>query len=258
VAKSALRVADFQVGVRSNSRNLDRVLKSVLREHVVDDPAVPPNFSLVEGETRLRGSRPAYGVQYRCAGVFSTVSLPRAVAVLIGLIDQVAMPSEHPTDVLELDAVALVGVQGAVLAPWTLRYRRPGAESRLFRDGIRVLERSSVHVDINRRAVMVTAPRLTLNDTGTDPLVPAGSVVSEMTPPGAYPISAWLFHAAGAGLRQISRADALAEAMGIAYRHGPPVSNLTHLAALLEGIELLGFVDESSVGGLAIEALSFG
>lgn len=227
---------------------------TVFGAHVVDDPAAPAGFALYETQPSLATARPAYRVYGDCTNLCTTTSLPRAMAVLAGLIDEI---SPLPTDgqrLLHLEAVALVGGRTALLGPWSVPYRNPSVEAALRRDGVRLLERTSVLVDPESQELVVPPIRLLLGAhlAEGDSLVP--DVRAAATPARRYSIVAWFFEGRDQ-VRSISRADAVARGMRLAHKDEPPSVTLERLANLVQEIPTLMLVTPKQIVAAARNVL---
>ena len=183
-----------------------------------------------------------YRVYEDCNHVFTTDSVERAVAVVAAYIEG-HLPCEGlPDGLLRLEACALIGGnRSALLIPWAVPYLVPDIELRLSRRGWRLLEGPSVTVDPTT-AELVTPPRCLL-DGG--PLAPRASVLRNggleaATPQIRCPIGGWVFRRASSQRGELTRAQAVARAMVVAYRHDGASRNLYRLAALIERLDVIG------------------
>jgi hypothetical protein len=237
VAQIEVRVGDYHVGVRTNALEVRERLTEVLSHLLVADPTVRASYA-VYGSSDKSGERRTYSVYYDCNRIRVTRSLDRAVAVVIAQLEQHLPRPVHPAHVVEVDSSAILAVNDAVLVPWALPYFAPATEFRLEKNGLRLYEGASVWIDTDRREVVIPQRRL---------LTQAGAAVlpaAALTEPGRRTLSCWVFlgrpEHSGADL---SRAGALARALGFTYRHHTLAANLQALAHLLAGLEVLA-VDE--------------
>ena len=237
---------------------LREALEGALREHVVTDPIAPASYALYETPVVMRGTRPLYRIYKDCTNLFTTPSLARALSVLVGFLDDASSPkqSEHSGS-LRLHAAGLVGQDRAVLASWTLPYRYPSLESGLRRDGIRLLERRSVLVDVDTAELVVPRSRLTVAEWGAHRTTDALEVADQMTSAGRYPIAAWIFETLTGPARELSRAEAVARGLRVVYRDGQPVaSSLRRLASLVTRVEHLRVAEAECAGRVARTTLA--
>lgn len=258
MATIVVRVGDYHIGVQVSSRVLADTLREALRPYVVEDPEAPASYAIYAAEPSLTSSRPLYRVYKDCKNLFSTSSLPRAIAVLLGFLSDAAT-TDYPSGdgQLRLDAVAFVGRSQAVIAPWTMPYRYPSLERRFRRQQIRLLERRSVLID-PRSCELVVAPveLRSFDAVATDERSGTRKITETLVPPGRYPVSAWLLETLNGPERELTRAEAVALGLRVCYHQGRASQQLVRLATFVSGLDLLLQVKASSVGDLVPELLT--
>jgi hypothetical protein len=227
-----------------SSTELQEALEIALASHVVTDPNVRASHGIYASRPALANARPTYHVYQNCKHVFTATSRARAISVLSSRLEEYLPRRVHSEPhVLELDAAALVDEKRAILAPWILPYQIPEAELRVRRHGFRLLEGQSVFVDASSKEVVVPRPRLL---TAVSKTANVGSFETEITPsPNRLPINFWLFLVRSSA--DLSRARAVAEAMGIAYRHHSARSNFGWLVTLIRELRVYAVRDSEAV-----------
>lgn len=244
-----VRVGEYHIGIRASTPTVVTALTTAFGPHVVDDPAAPAGFAIHETEPRLAMARPTYRVYRDCSNLFTTGSQARALSVLAGLLDEVAVPSPSEPGLLRLEAVAFVTAHTAVLGPWSVPYRQPSIETTLRRAGVRLLERTSVIVDPASQQLVVPAIQVEPDVSEAEVVPPHFDGPTHLTPAGRYPIVGWSFERRSGEVRPISRADAVARAMRLAHRRDRPSVILHALANLVRGVPTLLQVTPAEVKG---------
>ena len=114
----AIAVGDHRIGIRGNSAATDTVLRHVFARHVVDDPRVAPNYSVVvvDDATIEPGSTHPRSGLYEGNQWLATSTEPMAIVEALARRISASVPS-HPSWTC-VDALAVVGDTGAVLLPW--------------------------------------------------------------------------------------------------------------------------------------------
>ena len=235
MATVSLGVGDFHVGVRVNAADVGSRLRSELADIVVHDAEAPANYSILSGPSSPSGEVASFRIYAGCKHVFTTDSVHRAIAVLVGYIHDFLPESQRQQRYLRMVGLALVHECEAILIPWQLRHRSPSLERRLARDDVRLLESTTVLVDADRQQLVVPPWRIAAAPSATG--APRG-FLAERTPPGRYQLRAWCVT-----LRQsrpeLSSALAVAHGMTIAHHRGRPRDTLTSLAALVADLPVL-------------------
>lgn len=207
-------VGGYQVGIRANSPAAEQALAAILASYRMDSSAVAPdNFSLV---LSAAGSGSSRDLNLLLAGdrVVARSRSPRRV--LRALIGRLSCLFDPEPGVVRLDAVpALIDGLGVVLpsavATWLERLQAP-----LARLGVALTDESFAHVDLVTAELVVTAPRVQIDEQILDALPEPASVRSEpeYVPCGRYPLKAWLLPLEHADPKGLSPAWALARALG--------------------------------------------
>ena len=119
----ALAVGDHRLGVRGDSPATDATLASAFAAHLVDDPRVGPNYSVVlPADDSPATNSPSAGPASRRPGVYEgsqwlgTPTEPAAIIQTLARHLAASVPGAPPA--LRLAALAVIGDLGAVLAPW--------------------------------------------------------------------------------------------------------------------------------------------
>lgn len=225
-------MGDWHLGVRSNTREADAILRELLRAHLAPDVSAPPNYSLwlAERNGDRRGVRELHMLFRSWRKVTRARSTGRAVRALLHHLES-HLPA--PDDALAVRAHALLTARHeAVLVPWGLGME-DDHEPRLRRFGVNVVDSPRATIDLVSGEMLVRPSRLEVDEQVLAE-VDAGDGSTprrrEWVAPGAYPIKAWLLPAAGDG-GQFSTASAVAAAVGL-------VTNASTLGgrAMLEGL----------------------
>jgi hypothetical protein len=215
-------VGDLHIGVRSTNADLAARVRVALREHVVHDVDAPPNYSLVLGDSD--GASGAFHFLYR--GSTRVVRTRDPDRLVRALLNHLSGHGEVPADHVRVQAVALVGDRGALLAPFVIRQHADHVERRLHAAGVRVSDTELTQVDWHRRVLVVPEPALAIDWSALDDLasiVPT-VVVDPIVAPGDYPVFGWAFLGEG---DPPSRARAVALGMRL-VTDPPPAGDLQH------------------------------
>lgn len=238
-ATSTFRVGEYLVGVRSDSEATDALVRRLLAANLVDGPVAPPNYSLVLSTPNGGGQR---GLSQLFRSSTAVVRTRRRRRALLGLLAWLEGHTPADGSLLQLRAIATVGPQGAVLAPWALISSLEKLQPRLHRRGVQVLDAHAARVDLATGELVVAEPPLpfdaaVLAEVDDD----ERSAGRELPPlqPGRYPIRGWAHWAASQGGG--SRAACLAQATGgfVNRTHIDPQQALTGLARVLAGAETI-------------------
>ena len=233
MAQAEVRVGDFHIGVRTNAVDVIERVRDVLGHRLVSDPAVRASYAIHVTPGSGERARASYSVYHDCNRVLATWSLDRAIAVVVTRLEHHLPRPVHPIHLLEIDAAAILASEQAVLVPWALPYKAPATELRLQRHDLRVYEGASVWVDAARGELLVPGRRL-LEPRGEELLRPQA-----LTEPGRWPLCAWVFLGGAQHAEYgLSRAGALAWALGYTYRHHTLATNLRALSSLLAEMEV--------------------
>jgi hypothetical protein len=212
-ASSTFGVGDFWIGVRSSTDEFDARLRRVLAAHDAPDVDAPANYTckLASGDGP-RGQRGLHFLYRGTSSIVRTRSERRLMHALLAELSWFAAPPD-PT-LLSVHGIALVGANGALIAPPTLRPWLSTIERRLRAKGLRIADTPTVLVDPARSEVVVPEPALTLAadalaalDDGDD---------DEIVAPGRHPIRGWAFFTEATDDDTLPRARAVAMAAQLA------------------------------------------
>ena len=243
-ATCTIRVGEYHIGVRSSTQAVHRTLTSAVEPHLVDDPNAPLSYAIHETSPGLKHARPVYRIYHDCNHVFTARTVERAVAVVAAHLEWYrSRPPQDSGRLLELDVVAFVDGESALLAPWFLPYKVPEVEIRARKIGRHLVEGRSVLVDPETTEVVVPPVTLLSGPSVEREQAKTGGPASALTPPGRWPIAAWLFLPHRGMDGEMSRGQAVARAMGVTYRHQPPATILTHLAGVMGRTEVYAVAD---------------
>lgn len=165
------------------------------------DVEAPDNFTLLVDQrangnhSRPKGGRPVSGgfhFLYRSsASMVRTRDPHRLVRALLQHLD--GFRPEVGGGLLQLSVSALVGENGAVLAPASLQGWRDVLERRLNNKGLVFADLPWVAVDAERGEVVVSKTSLTVDWSAFDDLeeVVASRRTEDVVKPGRYPIVGW-------------------------------------------------------------------
>ena len=236
-AKFAFRIGDYHVGVRSNSVPVVEEVASFLGSHVVEDPAVPANYSIYEPGPTVDGAPPMYRVYEGCSRILLTPSRSRAVIATVGQLEQFLPEGAVPDGHLRLRTVALIDREAAVLAPHWLPRRFPSLELPLRRRGIRMLSAASVLVDADRGDLLVQS----LRSAPGGPTGAAGDLsvgVADPAQPGRRPVLGWFFDTDGRSSSDLTRARAMVRGLTATNERVPDAQSFDLLAKLIRGLDV--------------------
>ena len=206
---------------------------------MVHDPRARASYAIHESPPPLDSSRSLYTVYGDCNQLFVVASLARALAFLAGQLAELDPVLRQQAGTLRLDAAALIGAKAAVLVPWWLPYKEPRVELRLGKYGIRLLESPSVTVDPHTRELVVRSRELIRpEEVGATSSITA-QARSELTSPGRWPVAAWIFLGEDERWPELTRAQALARALGTLYGDGRPREGFRGLAELIRHVNIM-------------------
>ncbi len=193
-ASSTFRVGAYAFGVRSSTAEMDAALRAVLAAHVLDGVAAPANYSMLLAERHGRGPEPLHLLYRGHAPVVRSRSPRRLVEGLVANLGR--WGARRRDDVLQVEALALVGPTGAVLAPPRLRADLARLPRRLARAGIVAADGPVVTVDPETAELVVEEPEVRV-DGAALAAVDAGPGRAgdreESVAPGRYRLSGWAF-----------------------------------------------------------------
>lgn len=180
--------------MRSSTEALDRSLRQVLAAYVVDDPDAPANYSvqLSPPVGRAAVSAPLHRLfEAHCEVVRDRAPL-RVVRALLAHLGALLPPD---ADLMQVRAVAVVGPNGAVLAPASWRRRAPGLERHLRRARLRILDAPFACLDVRTGNLVVPTAALAVDEAALaslDGLAASPPQAREAAlPPGSHPLTGW-------------------------------------------------------------------
>lgn len=147
--------------MRSNDAEVDRVLRQLLADHLVDDPAAPVNFSVRVADPSHQGRSQSLHLLYHGHHVVArSRSLSRLVRSLLGHLSGSAWDLRERTDLLRLHVAGFARDGSAILVPFHLGLR---LEARLAAQGFGSVAGSWVAVDPHTAELVVDEPQLTID-----------------------------------------------------------------------------------------------
>lgn len=185
------------MGVRSNTEELDRVLRRLLSDHVVTDVEAPPNYA-ARVEPPGDGARALHTFYRSHSRVLST---PRPARLGTALLAHLAAHLPRPADTLWLGLAAVTdGRAAAVLMVGSPRDRAT-LEPHLRRSGLQLLDEPALTIDPSEPAILLGAD-LSVDVGALDELDElADAPPSDPLPPitGRLPLAGWLVRSDGDG-----------------------------------------------------------
>lgn len=211
----AYSVGTYTVGIRAGSPTAERVLSEALADHCLPGgTSAPDNYSVVLAEDAPAGRRELSLLLAGSTVVARSRSPRRVMLALAGHLSSLLEP-EPGLD--RLDAIGGLVDGEAVLLPkavmsWPERLQAPLAEL-----GVAVVAEPFAHVDARSRELVVTGPRVRLNEEALDALADPPVGTSEPVPVqgGRYPLRYWLFPARDGRDGKLSPGVAAAAALGM-------------------------------------------
>lgn len=193
-------IGGVHIGVRTNSPEVDAVLRVALSAYLANGVAAPANFSLRIGERQGRG-REGLHLLYDSSEQLARSSAPsRVVSALFAHLASHEASHESGTEdrVLSLRIPAVVVDGRAVLVCRHLGPIVLDVEPRLRASGLELVDNPVLVVDTETREVVVSRPAITL-DPGTamaltdlDRRLSSGRTASWPAPEGRYPLAGWI------------------------------------------------------------------
>jgi hypothetical protein len=248
VALRSFRIGSLHIGVRTNTVELDEAVSATLRDQLVEDADVPPNYSILRESPHGDHGRARFRIFIGCKHATTTRTLARAVAILCGYLEDHLPGPRLRRGRAELLGLALIHREESLLAPWQLRYGAPLMEARLEGHGIRILEHRSIIVDVESKEIVVEPRRL-------PPAFPGGDAHLQNDPggrvrEGRYPLRAWLVWQ-GWRWEHVTPGIAAAYGMTIAHLDKDPGKTLHALSRLVDGLPVRAIRTAEEVMGAA-------
>ena len=189
-ATTALRVGNYHVGIRSSSPVLDAWVRTTFAGHIVDDPNVPPNYSLKVNDEPGQVTKDL-SVLYRGCRLVSSAKAPVRVAqALLAHLAELEDSQHHPNRP-RLEAGAIVDGRDAVIIPAHIRLGAPDLDRRLRERGLELVDGPTVAFDPTTWELVIPPCRLVPDEARalagwTDGSDPGGGVAA-----GRYRLVAW-------------------------------------------------------------------
>jgi hypothetical protein len=193
------RVGGVHIGVRSNAREVDAVLRLALADKLADDVEAPADFSLRIGDNQGRG-REGFHILYDASEQLARSSAPsRVVSALFAHLASYESGADESLFRVRIPAVDIDGAAVLVtrhLAPLVL-----DVEPRLRGSGLELVESPVVAVDTATAEVVVSRPNITLASgtpmalTELDRALSTGRSRRRVAPAaaeGRYPLAGWV------------------------------------------------------------------
>lgn len=221
---STLGVGTFLIGVRSGSDEAERAVRAAFGSRLVEGLEPQPNFSVrFEDEVDEAGVR-RFNILYRSdCQVIRSRHRSRVISTLRAAL---ARHAGEGAGLAMLRQVALVGPDGATLAPPDLLPRIEEIEDRLAEREVRVLGSGLVHLDPATGELVIPQPELPIEDEAW--------IEEAAAQPGTrFPVAGWtIIRREGEGLR---RMDVLAALMPSLESEGDP-STRTSMRAVAKAL----------------------
>jgi hypothetical protein len=218
-----------------NDADLAARLRTLLRAHVVADPAAPVNYSLqVAAPVRNRRGAGFYLLYRGSAMVLRTRDPRRLVNGL--LLHLESDGTRLARGQLAIRGLAVVRGDRARLAPPALRPWLSRLERRLNLRGWRVVDTPWVLVDAKGPTVVVPQPRLDVDPEGFAAIetLATGAPGDPPVPTGRYWLTEWVFLGDG---EPMTRAQAVAIATRFTLDDRGMQTTLTDLATVMRAVE---------------------
>lgn len=241
-ASKAYSIAGYQIGIRADSISAEETLGSVLASHrSSDDPAVPPNFSVVFGERSEGGLRDFNFLIEGNRVVARSRSRRRVVQALAGFLSCLFEPREGLTRV---NAQGAVANGQALLLPKSAVSWETRTQASYAKYGLEMVSEPYAHLDLVSGELVVDGPRVDLNETALAQIADGGRYPSEpqIATVGRYPLRGWLMPRKGENIGAPSPAHTIALALGMILAEPTGMISVIPTVA-----ELLSQIDVASV-----------
>ena len=190
-ATTALRVGDYHIGIRSSSPALDAWVRTTFAEHVVDDPDVPPNYSLKISDEPGQAIKDLSLLYRGCRLVSSARDPVRVVQALLALLAELEDTQRNPR-LPRLEAAAVVDGRDAVIIPAQVRLGTPELDRRLRGRGLELVDAMTVAFDPSTWELVVPPCRLVPDEARALAAWSDRDVASGVAT-GRYRVLAWAF-----------------------------------------------------------------
>jgi len=202
--------------VRANRDDIDRALQQALAAYHVPGVEAPPNYSVrIGGEGGAARSARGLSILYQSSSLAARSRRPsRIVKALAAFL---ASHREEPFDLLTANVLAFVADDGhAILAPRVVANAIEQVQPRAERKGLRIVDSPLVGIDVDTGEIVVE-PGLELDGdvlARLDTDFPPSIGEPEPVAPGRYPLRGWAVFGASEAAGPVSRAVAVAGALG--------------------------------------------
>ena len=241
-ATTAFRVGPWAIGVRSNTLELDAVLRGALASHVLDGVEAPRNYSIAVHTDGEGSIRPLDAVWWQFGMMHQSRSAERVIRALFGYLGDHLEPGD---ELVRVAGVTLVGPGGAVVADASLGNRRSRLLPVLRKLQVQVVDSRWATIDDTGELVMGPPPLDV--DEGALGSLPSGSRRAPSGPdlpvaPGRYPVRGWLVRPSVSG-QPPSKAQTLSElvAKRTEIPSGQGERTLHALARSIQGAKIESF-----------------
>lgn len=210
----AYEVADYRIGIRANSESTERTLEEVFASHrLPDDVRAPDNFSVLLHDGAGERTRDVNRLLSGSATLARSRSPQRVLAALANHMSCVLDPDPG---LVRLDAVGATFHGDGVLLPKAIHSWLDRVQASLARLGFALVDQPYAHIDPSSRELVVTAPRLAIDEAAMNRLDEGHSALSEPPPVpiGRYPLRSWLMASPKGITSGLSPAEAVSGALG--------------------------------------------
>lgn len=249
-ATTAFRVGEWAIGIRSNTLEVDALLRSALVAHVLDGIVAPRNYSIAIHTDDQRGVRPLDGVWWQYSKLHQSWSAHRVVRSLLGYLgDHV----DRSAAAVRLPAVTLLGPGGAIVADRSLANDKVRLLPLLRRLDLQIVD--SRWAEIDDTGELVVSPlrlqvdhRVLRDLADNDRRRATGPNLA--VAPGRYPVRSWLLRPSVSGSSP-TKGKALTKLV-IQASDVPPGGGQRTLDALARSVERasIGAVWASDLGAV--------
>lgn len=199
--------------MQASSVAVDDALRRALRACLADGVDAPAGFGVQLADPDPGGTLRGLHLLWQRNSV--VVRARSARRILDALTAYLAVHALAPgPGQFRVDAVALVGANGAVLAPASLRCVLPRLESPLRKAGLRPLDVPLVTLEVASGAVVLATPPVAVDPSGWPGAgASRGAEAERPVAPARYPVAGWMVP--GRGEAPPSRAVALSRSFDL-------------------------------------------
>lgn len=230
--------------MRTNTDDLTAVVRAALAAHLVPDGDAPPNYSAQLNDRDAAGGQPFHFLFRKSSTEVRSRSPRRVVEALLTQLGWYAREAE--SELLAVDALALVSGGDAVLLPARLRTSLVNLERLFNRAGWAVVDGLYAELDPAGGALVVQPAGLDVDEAALaalDRLAPKARRPEPVAAPGRYRLRGWVL-LGGEGDGRMGTAEAL-------LRVAPLLRNADRLGAQRSLEDLAAAVAGSGTARLA-------